>query len=128
MILAETGSVIATSVLVAILIAAGFFALRSSLKHMMGRGGCCGGGEDDGPAVPKKKLGEIVAEKSLVIDGMRCEGCSAAVEDALNRLEHVNADVDLKRKTAIVRMDAVVSDSVLTQTVVRAGYSVRCIK
>ena len=56
--------------------------------------------------------------------GMRCAGCSAAVEDALNRLEHVNADVDLRKKEATVRMDADVSEEVLTGAVVRAGYKV----
>ena len=106
MILAETGSAIATGVIVAILVAAVLFALRSSLRHLAGKGGCCGGGDETEPMVPKKKLGKIVAEKKMVIEGMRCEGCSAAVADALNRLEHVNADVDLKKKTAVISIAA----------------------
>ena len=124
MILTGTGNAITTGVLVAVLIAAGLFALRSTLRHFAGKGSCCGGGEDETSTVPKKKLGTIISEKTLVIDGMRCAGCSAAVEDALNRLEHVNADVDLRKKEATVRMDADVSEEVLTGAVVRAGYKV----
>ena len=124
MILAENGNMITTAVLVAILIAAGIFALRGSLRHFRGKGGCCGDGMDEGPSVPKKKLGTIISKKKLIIDGMHCEGCSAAVADALNRLEHVNADVDLRKKTATVRMDAEVDMNLIIGAVSLAGYKV----
>ena len=61
--------IVGAALLVAVLL-----ALRSSLKHFRGEGGCCGGGGE--PKPERKKLqGPIVAEKVIHIEGMRCENC-----------------------------------------------------
>ena len=117
----------ATILITALLAVAVFFALRSSMKHLKGEGGCCGGGGAK-PSVEKKKLKQIVGEKTLMIDGMRCEGCASAVSDALNRIDHISAEVDLKKKTATVRMEEPVGDLVLTRAVSKAGYTVTDIR
>ena len=127
MVLAGTGGTVATVVIAVLLVVVVFFALRSSRKHMKGEGGCCGGGGSK-PSVAKKNLKKVVDEKILVIDGMRCEGCASAVSDALNSIDHIRADVDLKKKTATVRMEEPVGDMVLTRAVSKAGYTVSDIK
>jgi copper chaperone CopZ len=78
--------------------------------------------------IAKKNLKKVVDEKILVIDGMRCEGCASAVSDALNRIDHISAEVDLKKKTATVRMEEPVGDLVLTRAVSKAGYTVTDIR
>lgn len=112
-----------TAIILIILIVVILFAVRSSLKHMRGEGGCCGG---SGPEkkIKRKKLEKIVAEKRLTIEDMTCDNCRIRVENALNALEHVNAKVNLEKKEAIIKMDAEVSDETLKAAVEKAGYRV----
>ncbi len=65
-------------------------------------------------------------KKRLDIDGMTCEHCKKRVEDALNKLDGVQARVHLKRKQAVVTIkQGTVSDEALIEAVRQAGYSVR---
>ena len=76
-------------------------------------------------SVPKDK-GDTDMKKILIIDGMKCEHCSARVDAALNALEGVRATVELKKKRAIVETE--VEDAVLVRAVEEAGYTVKKIK
>ncbi len=63
-------------------------------------------------------------KKVISIDGMSCEHCAASVKTALENLEEVkSAKVDLKKKSAIVKLKADVADSVLTNAVSEAGFT-----
>ena len=62
--------------------------------------------------------------KTMVIEGMMCAHCQAHVEKALNALDGVSATVNLEAKTATVNLDAPVSDDMLKNAVVQAGYEV----
>lgn len=116
-----------TVIVLAILVVAVFFGVRSSLKHMKGQGGCCGGG-DEMPKIKKKKLQRIVTTKVISIEGMTCKNCSQRVENALNAMDDVNAIVNLRKKQAVVKLGSNVSDEDLEKVILRAGYTVREIK
>lgn len=101
-------------------------ALLRTKKHFKG-GGCCGSGSNTirtNKTLTEPKLGQ----KTLVIEGMRCENCEARVQNALNRLDHVAAAVSHKKKTAIITYSAEVSDQLLTDTVEKLGYKVTQIR
>ena len=73
-----------------------------------------------------KGKGEDKMEKILFIEGMSCSHCSARVESALNAIDGVQANVDLKKKRATVQTE--VADDVLVKAVEEAGYKVKKIK
>lgn len=96
--------------------------IRSCIRHFKGEGGCCGGGSY--VKVKRKKLKQVVKQRTIIIEGMTCEHCKARVESSLNVLEGVSAKVNLKKKTAFVSMEKEVSDELLKKTVKNAGYEV----
>lgn len=63
-------------------------------------------------------------KKVIEISGMTCEHCSARVEKALNAIDGVEAKVDLRKKTATVRLKADVEDQTFKNAVSEAGYEV----
>ena len=80
------------------------------------------------PKGEEKMLFHKKAEKSEVkIEGMRCEHCSAHVEKALKELG-LDAEVNLKKKTAYFTPDANVSDEAIKKAIADAGYTVTEIK
>lgn len=63
-------------------------------------------------------------KKIISIEGMSCEHCSAAVKNALEELNGVkSAKVDLKKKSAIVKLSENVADDVLSAAVTNAGFT-----
>ena len=48
-------------------------AVISSTKHFKGEGGCCGGGGS--VKVKGDKIKDVVAEKTIYIEGMHCSNC-----------------------------------------------------
>jgi Cu+-exporting ATPase len=68
----------------------------------------------------------MTARARLTIDGMTCAGCAARVEKGLNKLEGVDAAVNLATEEAAVRYDdAQVAIDDLIAAVEAAGYSAR---
>lgn len=109
-------------VIIGILIILIIIGIRSGIKHFKGEGGCCGGGSS--VKVKRKKLKQVVKQRTVVIDGMTCEHCKARVESRLNSLDGVLAKVNLKRKTAVVSMEKDVEDEVIKKAIENAGYEV----
>lgn len=73
--------------------------------------------------------GDIAMKKTLTIEGMMCMHCVKHVTDALNAVEGVEkADVNLKKKRAVVTLNAEVADDALKAAVKEAGYEVTEIK
>lgn len=66
--------------------------------------------------------------KIMKIDGMHCEHCKASAEKALNALEGVRAEVNLKKKQAAVRIEGNVTDEQLCAAISEAGFKVVSIK
>lgn len=108
--------------ILAVLIVVGIIYTRKHFKH---QSGCCGGG---GNYVSKKKLKNVVAKKTLVIEGMTCENCKARVERYLNDMVGVSATVNLKRKEAVVSMDRHIDDEQFKAAIEKAGYQLTEIK
>ena len=109
-------------VIAGILIILIIIGIRSSVKHFKGEGGCCGGGSS--VKVKRKKLKQVVKERTVIIEGMTCEHCKARVESRLNALDGVSARVNLKRKTAVVSMEKEVEDEEIKKAIENAGYEV----
>lgn len=113
------------AIIIGILLVIGFLAIRSSVKHFKGEGGCCGGG-----SVPKQKkvIKNARYHKELQLEGLHCENCKNSVEKAINAVDGAAARVDLKKQLARVDLEHEVSDQVLTEAVVKAGYRVKAVR
>ena len=77
----------------------------------------------------KQRKGEMIMEKTLMIEGMMCPHCSGRVHDALEANEAIaNAVVSHETGTAVVTLAAEISDEALTKIVEDAGYKVTGVK
>ena len=67
--------------------------------------------------------GENVMKKIMIVEGMHCKHCQAAVEKALSAVEGVTeAKVDLDKKTATISMNTEVADDILMKAVADADF------
>ena len=94
--------------LIVIVIAA--FAIKNSIGHFKGEGGCCGGGETILPD-EKQLTGQKIGEKTVHIEGMHCEG-----------------KVNLKKNIAVVSFEREVSDEEIRKAVEEQDYKVLSIE
>ena len=95
-------------------------ALRPALKHMRGKGSCCGG--DDYRAKPKK-LRSVAEKRTYQVEGIHCQNCVNRVMEALNSMDGVSAVVSLSGKT-VVSLERPVEDAAIRAAVEKAGYTV----
>ncbi len=112
-----------TLIVLLIVIVIAVFALRNSIGHFKGEGGCCGGGETILPD-HKELSGPKIGEKTVHIEGMHCENCKNRVERAINRIDGAVGKVNLKKKTALVSFDREVSDEEIRKAVEELDYKV----
>ena len=70
------------------------------------------------------------ASSSLILDitGMHCEKCSGSVTEALNALDGVSAEVDLKNNSASVKLSKEISAEKLESVVSDRGFEVTRIR
>lgn len=94
-------------------------------KHF--RGGCCGSGSNT-IRTHKKLTAPVIGEKRLVIDGMHCQNCQARIENAINHLDGVACQVNLRKKTATVTYSREISDDELKTIIEKLGYAVKVIQ
>ena len=68
--------------------------------------------------------GVIEMEKTITVNGMKCEHCKATVESALTALEGVkSAEVNLAERNVYINFDEnVVSEAQMKQAVDAAGH------
>lgn len=114
---------VSTIVIVVILAVILFFAVKNSIPHFRGEGGCCGGSGKE-KLIKPAKLERIIATKVIKIEGMRCENCNRRVQNALNQLDGVNAKVYGDRAEAVVKLGRDVEDIELERAVTGLGYRV----
>lgn len=102
------------------------FSVKNSIKHFRGEGGCCGGGGSITKAdIPVKVLeGEKKGELTVSISGMHCDHCAYSVTKAINRIEGASAEVDWKKKRAVVSYDREVSREAIRSAVAGEGFEV----
>ncbi len=112
-------------IIITILIILLAFALRSSIKHFRGEGGCCGGGTYK---AHKKKLTDIIARRTFSVSGMNCQHCVDRVMEAINSIDGASATVHLKRGRVVVSMDREISDTLIQEAIEKAGYTVTAIR
>ena len=69
---------------------------------------------------------ENKTHKQVIISGMECAACSAAVERALKRIDGVeNASVNLASETATFDFDkSKVDDQKILDTIIKAGFNI----
>mgnify|MGYP001623066003 FL=1 len=63
-------------------------------------------------------------KKVLTIEGMMCGHCTSRVEQALNAIDGVTAEVSLDNKTATISSTKEISQEALVKAVTDAGYTV----
>ena len=114
-----------TAIICAILIVIAIIGIKSYAKKLTS--GCCGASPQ--PSVKKMKVRDkdkshYPYSRLLKVDGMSCGHCASHVENALNGLEGVWAQVDLEKGEALVRMKQEYGNNELKQAVKEAGYVV----
>lgn len=114
-------------IIVLILVVVIVLAVKNSIPHFKGEGACCGGGSGIKAKKPKR-LDHVIAQKTVTIEGMSCENCSARVQNALNSIDGISARVNLRKKRATVKYAKEIDDYVIETAVADAGYEVTSIK
>ncbi len=112
----------ADKIIIAVIIVLVLVGIMSGVKHFKGEGGCCGGGSS--VKVKRKRLKNVIKQRTVVIEGMKCENCKNSVESRLNELAGVSARVNLKEKAAVISMEEEVSDERIRKIIENAGYQV----
>ena len=77
------------------------------------------------PKTKREKTEEKMMKKKMNIEGMMCAHCQAHVEKALNGIDGVKAEVDLKNNCAYLELAQDVAEAKLTKAVEDAGYTVK---
>ena len=67
-------------------------------------------------------------KKTMKVEGMSCNHCTARVEKALNAIEGIQAEANLEKGEVYVTMKTEVADDVLKNAVSDAGYEVKAIQ
>lgn len=89
---------------------------------MKGEGSCCGGPKEK---APKKKIkGKALSKMKVQIEGMHCDNCKNRVEKRLDELDGVVAKVRLSEKAAYVSLYKEIPESLIRDTITKAGYEV----
>ncbi|MBQ7765216.1 MAG: heavy-metal-associated domain-containing protein [Lachnospiraceae bacterium] len=109
-------------VIIGVLVIVVIIGVIYTVKHFKGESSCCGGGSS--VKVKKKKLKNVIARKTIIIEGMTCDHCKNRVERVLNEMEGVAGKVNLSKKQAIASMEKEVSDDALRAVIEKAGYKV----
>lgn len=109
-------------IIIGILIVIAFFAVRTIVKRK-GRKGCCGSSSDYKPR--KKKLKNVIATKTFVVDGMHCEKCANRVTEVVNDIPGASGVVNLKKGTVTVSYEQEISDEQIIVKIERVGYTVK---
>lgn len=115
-------------IIVLVIVVIAVFAVKSSIKHFHGEGGCCGGGGDK-VEIEKKELDAPVVEKKVIkIKGMHCENCQARVTRLLDKIDGASADVNLKKNQAVLSCSRNVPDEEIKSALAMSDYTITDIK
>lgn len=111
-------SMIVLLILIAILVP----AVKSSIVHLKGEGSCCGGPKEK--ARKKVIKGEKRDEWTLSIEGMHCVNCKNRIQNRLNELDGVTANVNLEKKQVKIAVYKEVAKDSLIKVIEDLGYTV----
>ena len=108
-------------IIIAIIALAAGSGIYSAVKHFKDQGGCCGGGSYK---PKKKKLKNVLYQKTFKVDGMHCDHCKNRVEEVVNDMKGIAGAVNLKKGELTVSYAEEVADDVIKSRIERAGYTV----
>lgn len=108
-------------IIIAVIAIVFVIGIYSTVKHFRGNGGCCGS-SDYKPK--KKKLSNVLYQKTFQIEGMSCEHCKSRVEEVVNDIKGIAGKVDLKKGQLTVQYAEEVDDKIIIARIERAGYNV----
>jgi len=114
------------TILIIFLLTVAVISLFLTIGRTRKGGGCCGSHEQS-----LKRKGPFDRNKhnyhytfSIKIGGMTCNNCAIRVENALNSLSGVMANVSIDTKQAIVYTKDTPNENVIFSTVIKVGYTV----
>ena len=108
-------------IIIAVIAVAIGFGIYSAVKHFKGQGGCCGGGSYK----PKKKrLKNVLYQKTFKVEGMHCDHCKNRVEEVIGDMKGLAGKVNLKKGELTVSYAEDVADEQIKARIERAGYTV----
>lgn len=108
-------------IIIAVLAVIILIAVWSMMKRFNGGGSCCS--SSTYKAKPKK-LETVTIQKIFTVDGMTCQHCVNRVMDAVNSIDNVSGNVNLKKGTVTVSMACPVDDAVIKSAIEKHGYTV----
>ena len=81
------------AVILALVAALMFFAVRGAVKHFKGESPCCGGGGSGLTKAPAEKRldSPVLGRKTVKISGMHCDHCVRSVTEAINKIDGASA-------------------------------------
>ncbi|MDO4322403.1 MAG: heavy metal-associated domain-containing protein [Lachnospiraceae bacterium] len=115
----------ANAIIILVILVIAVLAVRSYVKKLAH--GCCGAGGDDEPVIKAADMNPAHYPYSATvgIEGMTCKNCRQRVENALNKLDGIWAEVSLKEKSAFIRSKTEIDMDELRVAVARAGYTMQ---
>ncbi len=108
-------------IIIGILVVILFFAGRSCVKRLKGETSCCGGSSEK---VKRKKLKNVIATKTVIVEGMMCDSCKNRVVRCINDIDGAAARVNLGKKEAVISLAKEISDEELKAAIEGVGYEV----
>ena len=108
-------------IIIAVIAVAIGFGIYSAVKHFKGQGGCCGGGSYK---PKKKKLKNVLYQKTFKVEGMHCDNCKNRVEEVIGDMKGLAGKVNLKKGELTVSYAEDVADEQIKARIERAGYTV----
>lgn len=103
-----------------------FFGIKSSIKHLKGEGGCCGGGSSSVNIKPlDKNRKNYKYDVQIKIPDITCAKCIQKVSNALNSQDGIWAvKINLKSKTAHVLLKNNITQEQVKSIIANTGYSI----
>ena len=108
-------------IILALIVVAAAVGVWYTVRHFMGKGGCCCGG-DYKPR--RKKLSHVMGQKTFRVEGMHCQHCKARVEEAVNDIHGAAGRADWKKGLLTVRYSQPLDEEALRLRVEKAGYHI----
>lgn len=116
------------ALIIAVLLIILITAVKGSVKHFMGEGGCCGGGGSVVKEPDKKLTGPVLKTRIYMIDGMTCDNCTNRIKRAINRIDGASSKLNLRKKQAVVEFEKDIDDSVIISEIEKLGHKVTTVK
>lgn len=112
-----------TAIICVVLLVIIIIGARSFMKRAAS--GCCGSGDDKKRVKVDKDISHYTYKYVMNIEGMHCNHCKSSVENALNSLDGVYADVDLKGGKALIYLKEEGQSQKLAGAVRACGFTVK---